>query len=144
MITAICDYINNDFPADSVTYGGTWVIVDGKLVLPSSIIILKNQYFRIKGSVLNDGIHQNTEDLQLDDEEFTGYVIPLAIPKHFLKLVSEIEDYQKSDMAKASPYISESLGNYSYSKSVSSKGSPDNSWQTVFAPRLNQYRRLKV
>lgn len=116
--------------------------------------ILENQYYRISGSVFNDGIHKfgDAED-PLTDEVFDGEVWVLAIPLPVLSLCNDIEawvaKYGTVDSQAMSPFNSESFGGYSYSKSSgggsgSSGGSASNpsSWQAVFAPRLNPWRKM--
>jgi hypothetical protein len=65
----------------------------------------------------------------------------MAVPPGFIALAAEIEEYNRSDAGKASPYTSESFGGYSYTKATNSDGSPV-SWQKVFAKRLNAWRKI--
>jgi hypothetical protein len=69
----------------------------------------------------------------------------MAIPKNFLMLAQEIEDWQEQNgKAVASPYQSESFGGYSYSKASGKNGGGSYSWQDAFATRLNLYRRIRI
>ena len=120
---------------------GTFTI-DGGEIAPLDFI-QENQYFRIVGSVFNDGVYQNTADLVLTDEVFSGSVWAMAVPPTLIALAEDIKKYNESDEAKPSAYTSESFGGYSYSKATDSNGVPLN-WKKVFANRLNQYRRISV
>lgn len=115
--------------------------------------ILPNQYFRIKGSVLNDGVYQNNEAglSSLQDETFTGAIWAMAVPPSFLKLCEEITEWQNKyggvGSTNMSPYSSESIsGVYSRTKaSGSSSGNGESSvetWQSTYKSRLNKWRRI--
>ena len=139
MLTEVCAEIRNYFVKD--IHNGTFEIVGGKIT-PLDFI-QENQYFRIVGSVFNDGVYQNTADLVLTDEVFSGSVWSMAVPPSVVDLAEEIKKYNESDEAKPSAYTSESFGGYSYSKATDSNGMPIG-WKKVFASRLNQYRRISV
>jgi hypothetical protein len=99
------------------------------------------------GSVFNDGVYQMTDNLELADEIFDGSIWLMAIPKAFLDLVKDIEDWQKKngsvDSAAMSPFNSESFGGYSYSKGSGKSGEGTGaSWQGAYASRLNIWRKL--
>ncbi|MCD8208415.1 MAG: hypothetical protein LUD72_10795 [Bacteroidales bacterium] len=137
MVGEVLAYLNNWF-VDKV-YTGTFTIEDGKVTLP----LLDEQYFRVVGSVLNDGVYQYTDELELKDETFDGEIYALAVPNDLLDIVTEIETWQeKYGDAVSGPYNSESFGGYSYSKGSSSTGEGV-SWKTSFADRLAPYRKLK-
>lgn len=139
MLTEICAEIRNYFVSD--IHNGTFEIVGGKI---TPLDFLKeNQYFRIIGSVFNDGVYKNTADLKLTDEVFSGAVWSMAVPPSVIDLAAEIEAFNKSDAGKPSPYTSESFGGYSYSKATDSNGVPL-TWQKAFASRLNKWRRISV
>ncbi len=139
MLTEICAEIRNYFVKD--IHNGTFEIVGGKIT-PLDFI-QENQYFRIVGSVYNDGVYKNTADLVLTDEIFSGSVWAMAVPPSVVALAAEIEEFNKSDAGKPSVYQSESFGGYSYSKATDSNGVPL-TWQKAFASRLNKYRRISV
>ena len=118
---------------------------------------MKNgQRFRILGSALNDGIYTyydesalyNDDDdalADLMDETFTGAIIAMAIPKAFLKIVSDITEWQnKNSQIVESPYTSESFGGYSYTKATGSGSNAGGvlGWRDIFRARLNAYRRI--
>ena len=139
MLTEICAELRNYFVSD--IHNGTFEIVGGKIT-PLDFI-QKNQYFRIVGSVYNDGVYKYTDELELTNEKFIGAVWSMAVPPSVIDLAAEIKAYNESDEAKPSVYQSESFGGYSYSKATDSNGVPL-TWQKVFANRLNKYRRISV
>lgn len=135
MLYEILKHIRNFFPSLEHQMEGHFEVKDGAInPFPH---ILEGQYFLIEGSVLNDGVWNDVAQLQ--DEEFDGVITPLKIPRDFLSLVAEIEEYQAKE--KNSPYISESFGGYSYTKATNSKGKPQN-WADAFGTRLNAWRKL--
>lgn len=139
MLEIVLRSIKNWFFREART--GTYTIAGGKLELP---FLQQGQYFRIIGSVFNDGVHQYTDNLSLDDEKFTGEIWALAIPKALLNLVGEIEAWQKKNgEVSAGLYKSESFGGYSYTvKDDVGSGGGDSSWVGAFSSRLNQWRKI--
>lgn len=117
---------------------GTFEVTDSSIDL--SDILAPGQYFRIIGSVFNDGVYQYP-CRGLTDESFTGEVWAMAIPPALIALAEEIKAYTESDAAKPSPYTSESFGGYAYTKATDANGAAL-SWQKVFGSRLNRWRKL--
>lgn len=75
---------------------------------------------------------------ELADESFHGAIWAMRMPRNFLKLCKEIEEYNESDAAKPTPFTSENIsGFYSYTKGDTNS----TSWQSVFASRVKQYRK---
>ena len=145
MLTVLCKEINNWF--EQRKYFGEFVVEDGHLT--GDFSLQDGQYFRIVGSVFNDGVYQYPAT-GLTDETFDEAIWAMAIPSEVIALASEIEawknKYQSIDSPAMSPYNSESFGGYSYSKSGggSTSGSVDLSgtWQGAFADRLNHWRKI--
>lgn len=145
MLTELCKEINNWF--EYAKFFGTFTIENG--VITGNYSLQENQYFRIVGSVFNDGVYQ-FGDAELEDETFTGAIWAMAVPKEVIALASDIKDWSDKylgvDSAAMSPFNSESFGGYSYSKSSggSSSGNVDLSgtWQGAFADRLNHWRKI--
>lgn len=139
MLEQVLRHLNNWFLVE--IHKGTFTVENGSIALP---FLLTNQYFRIVGSVFNDGLHQYPS-VDLTDETFTGSVWALAVPKAVTDLSVEIEAWQeKNGEAVASPYQSESFGGYSYTKrSAGSDSGTLNGWQDAFRGRLNDWRKLK-
>lgn len=149
MLTELCQYLKNWFDRDKPKFYGKFEIVDGKISSfnDGDMGMIIGQFFCIHGSLLNDGVHCYTEELQLVDETFDGSVWFMAIPPAVVSLAADIEawraKYEAVDSAAMSPFNSESFGGYSYSKSGG--GSSDElagTWQGVFASRLNPWRKL--
>lgn len=137
MLSEICAEIRNYFCNENDIKSGHFTISGGIL----SVDFLQNgQFFRIVGSVKNDGVYQFPTS-SLHDEEFDGAVWAMRVPPSLVALSEEIEAFQQSDEAKPSAYTAESFGGYSYSKATDSNGATA-SWQTVFAKRLNAWRRI--
>lgn len=144
MLTEVCEYLNNYFWRQKINVKLT--IEDGTFTLST---LKEGQYFRILGSLFNDGVHQYPAT-DLTDEEFEGQIWSMAVPQTVIDLASEIQEWQNKygdvNSEAMSPFTSESFGNYSYSKSSSQSGSGtiiSNSWQNTFASRLNKWRKLR-
>lgn len=146
MLNEICQELRNWFDRGQPRLHGAFEISGGKIAdTDFTSIIQPNQYFRIIGSVFNDGVYKYTNELVLNDEIFVGSVWLMAIPKEVVDLASEISAWiEKNSDAITSPYQSESFGGYSYTKA--SAGSNSNSsgptWQSIFASRLNMWRKI--
>lgn len=105
---------------------GNISITDGKLELPSNFVV--GQYVRIIGSLLNDGVYKiqeksgdtTTLSLLLEDEEFSGYVVGLAVPKAFVALSERVDKWAQKYEARRGLISESSLGGY-YSWSASAK-----------------------
>ena len=139
MLELVLRHLNNWFLVE--IHEGTFTVENGSIALP---FLQTNQYFRICGSVFNDGLHLYPA-VDLTDETFTGTVRVLAVPKAVVSLAEDIAAWEeKNGEAVASPYQSESFGGYSYTKrSAGSEGGAVTSWQGAFKSRLNDWRKLK-
>ncbi len=140
MLTEICADIRNYFTAERDKHFGTFEISGGSIA-PLDFL-QDGQYFRIVGSTFNDGIYRYPTT-GLTDESFNGAIWAMRIPPDVIALASEIEAYNNSEEAKPSAFTSESFGGYSYNRATDANGLPA-TWQTVFASRLNKYRRIRV
>lgn len=142
MLTEICEYCHNYFWRTKRNVKLT--IVDGTF---TADFLKDGQYFRIIGSIFNDGVHQYPAT-DLNDEEFEGQIWSMAVPQAVIDLASDMEAWKQRygavDSPAMSPYSSESFGNYSYSKggSSSSSASAGSDIWSAFAARLNPYRKL--
>lgn len=141
MLEQILDYIHNYFVKD--VHSGTFVVVDGSLF---GVDFLQNgQYYRIEGSVFNNGVHQYPDDT-LIDEEFVGEIWAMAVPSAVIALTDEISNWNDKygDVANG-PFQSESWGGYSYTKSNGGSdrnGNTVQGWKSVFSSRLNHWRKI--
>ena len=139
MLEQVLRHLNNWFLVE--IHEGTFTVENGSIALP---FLQTNQYFRICGSVFNDGLHQYPAT-DLTDETFTGTVWALAVPKAVVAPSEDIAASQeKNGDAVASPYQSESFGGYSYTKrNAGNDNGTLNGWQDAFKSRLNDWRKLK-
>ena len=139
MLEQVLMNIRNWFSVDGGIYSGTFTIKDGGITLP---FLVNGQYFRICGSVFNDGLHQYPAG-DLKTETFDGTVWALAVPQAVIDLAAEIEAWQKKNGdASVSPYQSESFGGYSYSKATDGASGGAVTWQSAFRSRLSAWRKL--
>ena len=136
MLEQILSHLNNWFLVPNGVFQDRYTVVDGTIELP---FLRPGQYFRIIGSVFNDGLHQYPAD-GLTDETFDGAVWALAIPRAVQDLSGEIKAWAEKNQPSA--YTSESFGGYSYSKATGANGAPLQ-WQDVFRSQLNPYRKIR-
>lgn len=139
MLTEICAELRNWFVVQGGKHIGTYTVSGGS-IMPLDFL-QDGQYFRIIGSVFNDGVHKYPAS-NLTDEVFDGAVWAMAIPATVLSLASEIDDYCKSDTAKITGFASESFGGYSYSKFTDGNGGDGSLWQNAFKMKLKQWRKM--
>lgn len=147
MMTELCAELRNYFIREIHT--GLYTIANGGIEPVE--FLQENQYFRIVGSVFNDGVWKNdAESLSaLVPETFRGAVWAMAVPPAVIALDQEITQWI-TDHADAlnSPFMSESFGGYSYSKgSGRVSGDGGNAafgWKDQFASQLAPYRRIRV
>lgn len=150
MLTEICAEIRNYFSLKEDRILGDFTVVNGAIA--PEVSLEDNQYYRIIGSVFNDGVHKKGDTL-IDESVFHGAVWKMRVPQTVLDLSTEIAAWQaengSAQSANMSPFTSESFGGYSYSKSSggssgSGAGSSAVTWQTMFSKRLAPYRRARV
>lgn len=145
MLTQICQYLRNWFERDKIF--DTFAVVDGVLTADTvrlSDVLQDGQYYRIVGSVFNDGVHKwgGTEALT-DERSFSGAVWSMAIPPDVVALSKEIPEWiDKYSKILNSPFQSESKADYSYSKSNSGNGASTVTWQDQFRARLAPWRKI--
>lgn len=148
MLNELCGYLRNYF--EEKIYAGDFTITSG-IISGNDMDLLENQYIRIVGSRLNDGVYKykSAGITGLSDEAFSGAVWSLAIPKEVVAIDAEIDAWQAKyggvDSAAMSPFSSESFGGYSYTKAqgfASTGGGMLTDWQSLFASRLSQWRKI--
>lgn len=137
MLETVLQNSNNWFLVPDGVHAGEFTVQGGQLTLP---FLQTGQYFRVVGSVFNDGLHQYPV-ADLTDETFTGSVWALAVPKAVIELAEEIDAWQTKN-GDPGPFTSESFGGYSYSKATNASGMAVG-WQDVFKSRLNDWRRIR-
>ena len=139
MLEQVLMNIRNWFPVEGGIHSGTFTIKDGGITLP---FLADGQYFRICGSVFNDGLHRYPAT-DLVDEEFSGAIWALAIPPAVIELADEIQKWQeKNGEAASGIYQSESFGGYSYSKATDSVSGGAVTWQSAFKKQLSAWRKI--
>lgn len=140
MLEQVLQHLRNWFVVDGGVHVGTFTIEDGGMALP---FLQDGQYFRVVGSVFNDGVYQYPAT-NLATERFYGAVWALAIPKDVVSISEEIDEWQKKNgEAAAGLYQSESFGGYSYTKQSGGEvGGAVSSWKGAFRDRLNQWRKI--
>lgn len=142
MLEQILDFIHNYFIKE--VYHGKFRIFNNTF---DCDFLQDGQYFKIVGSVFNDGVHKYSSESPLTDEEFVGEIWAMAVPPAVIALADEITAWiDKYGDAMNSPYQSESFGGYSYSKgsgqNSSNNGSNPADWRAVFGSRLNHWRKI--
>ena len=141
-LTELCQELNNWF--ELKRFFGTFAIENGEL--KDDFGLLENQYYRIVGSVFNDGVHRHP-DTELSDETFDGAVWAMAIPPEVTALCDRMSEWEtKYADAVLSPYSSESFGGYSYTKSsgmsAGESGNGAGGVFSAFANELNRWRKI--
>ena len=141
MLEELMRECRNWFVAPNGVHLGTFTVKDGSITLP---FLVYGQYFRIVGSVFNNGVYEYG-NVYLQDETFEGAIWALSVPPAFIKLSEEIKSWRDQyENAANSPFQSESFAGYSYTKSSANgnSGGSVTGWQGVFASRLNKWRKL--
>lgn len=146
-LTELCRELKNWF--ETARYSGTFTISGGEINLSEMVSdgsLQDGQFFRIVGSVFNDGVYQHPAS-GLTDEVFDGAVYAMAVPKEVQDKVDEITawmDAYGSDLQK--PYQSESFGGYSYSLKgglSDASGGGSEPWKAMFGSWLNKWRKIR-
>lgn len=140
MLETILNYLHNWFEIPGAARCGEFEIVSGELCAD---YLMPGQYYRIRGSVFNDGLHRYPCEAFdcMQDEVFTGEVWPLAIPKAVIELSDEIKAYREAN--PDTDKVSESFADYSYTRAQTTQNgtSTAGGWQAVFAPRMRRWRK---
>lgn len=136
MLEEILMHLHNWFVVSDGVHTGKYSIEGGGIALP---FLVPGQYFRIVGSVFNDGLHKYPAD-DLTDEDFDGEIWAMAIPRSLLQLVGEIEEWVKKHPDTI--YVSESFNGYSRTLSTNGATGTPSTWRDVFQGRLNAWRKI--
>ena len=157
LMTELCQELKNWFEKDIKR--GRFIVRDGELRIILSdgnevglgVYLQNNQYYRLVGSVFNDGVHQytatpNETDTLINEDAFDGAVWLMAVPPAVIALANDIKKFNDTygDTVN-NPYSSESFGGYSYTKASGTNkngGSSGATWQSVFKSRLNKWRKI--
>ena len=140
VLNDLCDEVNNWFePNHYSRHFGDFEIVNGAIYLP---FLQNGQYFRIVGSVFNDGVYQYPVN-SLKDENFNGAVWEMSVPPAVEELVTQISNWEEKNADVInSPYTSESFGGYSYTKKTDSTTDGVYDWRSQFRKKLNKWRKI--
>lgn len=141
-LTDYCAELRNYFihDYDDDIYLDTYTISDGAIT-PLDFI-QTDQYFRIVGSMFNDGVYKNTTSLDLVDEVFNGAVWAMYVPPNFLAIVAEADAYLTAH--PDSTITSESFGGYSYNKAFGNNANLFDYLPKSIANKLKVYRKLRI
>lgn len=135
----LCRELHNWFSPACNAHAGTYEISDGSLL--DVDFLQDGQYFRIVGSVFNDGVYIHPE-YGLKDETFDGSIWPMNVPAEVRCLAAEIDESRHNHNGDKTPkFNSESFGGYSYTRATNSDGLPL-TWRDVFRKQLNPWRKL--
>lgn len=137
MLEQVLGHLNNYFVVKDGVHRGKYEISSGSLDLD---FLQTNQYYKIVGSVFNDGVHKYTGTEELVDEVFEGEIWAMAVPKAVVDLSTEIGAWCVEH--PSTPYASEAFGGYSRALATSGGTGAPVSWQDVFRGRLNVWRKL--
>lgn len=104
------------------------------------------EYVKIVGSLYNDGVYQvigvEVGSIvvagELSDEDFTGTIFSLAIPKRIKEIAEQIQEFNRQ--LSASGFESESFGDYSYTRAKNKNGELMG-WKDIFKSELALYRK---
>lgn len=86
-----------------------------------------------------DGVTLDLDGEKPEDGRFAGRISFLAPPRQFVALADEVEAWNKK--YPVSPYTSESMAPYSYTKAQGRNGGVM-TWQDAFGNRLGRWRRM--
>ena len=140
-LTDLCEYLKNWFDDGCPVHVGKITIAEGTIQCSCDfssyeVEIANGQFFRVTGSVFNDGVHCYP-DYDMPAETFEGAVAPM-------KIIAWRDKYEGVDSTVMSPYTSESFAGYSYSKAGAggNTGSGLSGWQAAFKNRLTHWRKI--
>ena len=135
-LTNLCAELRNYFETEKRF--GTFTISGGS-ISPSNFL-QDGQYYRIVGSVFNDGVHRHPAH-DLTDETFDGAVWAMAVPPAVVELLQKIQEFEAATANAPTAYISESFGGYSYTKATDENGLAVG-WRSGVKSELNRWRKL--
>lgn len=139
MLEEILMSIHNFFVVKGGVHKNKYAISSGTIELD---FLQDGQYFRIIGSVFNNGVYQYPAS-GLTDEEFDGEIWAMAVPPALITLSDEITDWVSNHKNELySPYQSESFGGYSYTKATPNQGTAVIGWKDVFSDKLSPWRKI--
>lgn len=151
MISEICGFLRNYFDFNQPKFYGVFKIEGGVITsgTDGDMGLQDGQYYRIIGSVFNDGVWKYGKDQLQDEKPFDGAVWLMAVPPDLIAIAGEIQEWQDKyggvDSENMSPYDSESFAGYSYKKAqgyASEGGGMLTTWQALYGQRLMRWKKL--
>lgn len=140
MLTELCGSLHNWFTkSDDDKLFNTYIISNG--VIAPSVDLVPGQYYRIIGSLFNDGVHKYDNTDKLTDETFEGAIWKMYVPQEVISLSTDIDTWKTKNAKAGSVFQSESFGGYSYSKATGVNGAPF-TWEDAFAMQIVRWRKL--
>lgn len=143
-ITDFCEELHNFFETEKYIES---VTIENGALLGFSDRLQENQYFRVVGSVFNDGVCKYpTADLT--DETFDGAIWAMAVPPAALALLEKIQEWDSqygNNADNYTPYASETMHHYSRSFAINTNSKGElvrPTWQAVFRTELNRWRKI--
>ncbi len=134
------NYFYNTWEKDKFAISNGVITTRGKYLV--------NQYIKIEGSILNDGVYKvesmagNKINITgLSDEIFEGCIFGLKAPKGFIDLSEKIKVYLDNPKVVPSDISSESFNNYSWSKGKKSNGA-NITWNDIFVDDIRSFRQI--
>ena len=153
MLTEVCQEIRNWFDRGLQKYSGTVHIENGVVTVDGETPTLQTgQYYRLVGTVFNDGVHRWGFGLQdlTPEADVDATLWEMRVPPDVVELASDIaawqDKYGRVGSENMSPFSSESFNGYSYSKASgggsTGGGGSTVDWRSAFASRLNRWRKI--
>lgn len=143
-ITDFCEELHNFFEQEKYIEP---VTIENGALLGFSDRLQQDQYFRVVGSLFNDGVYKYpTTDLT--DETFDGAIWAMTVPPAALALLEKMQEWDSlygNNADNYTPYASETMHHYSRSFAIhtNSKGELVRpTWQAVFRTELNRWRKI--
>lgn len=139
MLEAILNSLHNWFLIPGAERCGTFEVASGTLDVD---FLQCDQYYRVEGSVFNDGLHQHP-GTDMQDETFEGTVYPMAVPRAVVELAEKIDKWCKDN--PETDKQSESFGGYSYTRGSTNAASTNTSvsrWEVAFAGELRAWKKV--
>lgn len=136
MLEEILQSIHNWFVVPGGVHRDTFTVEGGSIDLP---FLAPGQYFRVVGSVFNDGLHKYPESGMVD-ETFEGEVWAMAVPPAVVALSTTIGQWVEKHPDTI--YVSESFGGYSRTLGTNANTGMPAGWREVFRSQLNVWRKM--
>lgn len=150
-VPELCAYTHNFFDRYDEPFAGGFIIgtdyiwntfnfEEDMIVNPTNILdgLAPHQYYKIEGSIFNDGVHEAGE--ALIPEKFHGTVQPMRVPSAFAALAKKIDDYDNA-LPSGGVYVSQSFNGWSGTMATGADGLPADG-KTRYRKEINQWRKI--